>query len=88
MSLQAKFNNTLNDVAYDSDHSIMSTDAFDSESHFDLLGNLNQYGQYTFWKQLNFLLERFDKKKVELTPICRKTPTSFRNGSSDRNQHS
>ena len=86
-SLRAKFNNALNDIAYEMEHSIMSIDACNEEKHFDLLGCLNHYGQFTFWKQFHFLLQEFDKKKVELTPIRCRSVSTHHNGSGDHSFH-
>ena len=83
VSLRTKFNNAINDAAYDRQHSILSVDVCDSEAHFDLLGNLNHMGQFMFWKQVNFLLQEFDRKNVNLAPSRRKS-VSHRNGSGDR----
>ena len=88
VSLRAKFNNALNEVALNAGHSILSIDACDSENHFDLLGNLNHYGQYTYWKQVNYLLENFDKKKVDLLLIHhRSSIVNHHSGSGDRSLH-
>ena len=84
ISLRAKFNNALNDIAYEREYSILSIDACDTENHFDLMGNLNHYGEVTFWKQMNHLLSLFDKKKVELTPIRCRSTSAHRNASGDR----
>ena len=84
VSLRAKFNNALNDLAYDNDLSILSIDNCNSENYFDLLGNLNHMGQYTYWRQMNSLLQQFDKKKVDLAPIRRRSSSGHCNGSGDR----
>ena len=86
VTLRAKFNNSLNEVAAEYDYSILSIDSCDSECHFDLLRKLNHLGQYTFWKQLNYLLQLFNKKKIYLLPIQRRGSSllQHRNGSGDR----
>ena len=87
ISLRSKFNTALNDIAYASDYSIMSIDACNNENHFHLMGNLSQFGEFTFWKQLNHLLSMFDKKKVELVPTHRCSLSAHRHGSGDHTFH-
>ena len=87
VSLRSKFNNALNDIAYDTEHSILSVDSCNSESHYDLLGNLNHFGQCMYWRKVDFLMQEFNKKKVELLPIRHSSLSSHRDGSGDNSAH-
>ena len=87
VSLCSKFYSTLNELAYNAELSILNVYAVETENHFDLLGNLNHFGQFTFWKQVNYLLEHFDKKKEGLEPFSRCSSSQHRNGSGDKLFH-
>ena len=77
VSLRSKFNNVLNNAAINAGCSILNIDACDSGNHFDLMGKLNHFGQFVYWKQMNHILENFDKTKIRLDPkreVCNFQP--------------
>ena len=58
LSLRPKFNNAINNVAYEAGHSIMQIDSCNTVTHFGLMGHLSHLGQFTFWKDVNYQLEK------------------------------
>ena len=68
MSLHSKFNLALDDAALKNDFLIINLEVLQSENQFDRLGQLNTLGKFTFKKEINMLLQEFDKCKVSLMP--------------------
>ena len=67
-ALKAKFNDALNDAVARIDERILTINSCNTSSHFDHLGKLSIKGKYSFWHEINDLLERFDQKAVKLLP--------------------
>ena len=67
VSLRSKFNAALNRVANKFQCSVLDLQSCD-ERHFDLMGKLNQFGMFTYWKELNHYIELFNKKRISLAP--------------------
>ena len=68
LSLRPKFNNAINNAAYEAGHSVMQIDSCNTITHFDLMGHLSHLGQFTFWKDVNYQLEKYDRSKEGLEP--------------------
>ena len=71
VSLRSKFNVVPNEVANEFQCSVLDLQSCD-ERHFDFMGKLNQFGMFTYWKELNHYIELFDKKRISLAPISHK----------------
>ena len=67
-SLRLKFNEILNTVASKFGHLIMNINDCNQEKDFDQQGNPSPQGAGVFWQQVDFLIESFDNKKIELLP--------------------
>ena len=68
VSLRSKFSVVFNEVANEFQCSVLDLQSCD-ECHFDLMGKLNQFGMFTYWKELNHYIKLFDKKMISLAPI-------------------
>ena len=67
-SVRTKFNECLNSAAAEFDQYIMNITACTEKRHFDVLGNLSESGKQVFWRDLDHLLERFDRNDIQLLP--------------------
>ena len=63
-----KFNESLNLAASQNGHRIMNVTTCDRPEHLDNCGNLSEKGKKEFWKEVDFLMERFDRDEIKLLP--------------------
>ena len=61
----AKFNFILQETLANKAGYIMSIDHM-KDCHFDRYGNLNTSGKIHFWKELDYLLKKFDHNELDL----------------------
>ena len=89
LSVRNRFNQALNEVPDDFGLNVLSIESCDSPRFFDNLGGLNQMGKEAYFREINSLLAKFDKKKVKLLPKCYKSSPCHASSSSsfygDRN---
>ena len=83
VSVRSKFNVALNEVANEFQCSVLDLQSCD-ECHFDLMGKLNQFGMFTYWKELNHYIELFDKKRISLAPTTHEHAHKSRSHSAHR----
>ena len=69
--LHAKMNDALNEFANDMGWKIMTMNSCNTLDHFGKWGNLSVRGMYSFWHEMDDLLERLDHDKVKLNPTPR-----------------
>ena len=74
-----QFNKILHEAIGLQDHRVMSIRTCKSPDDFDALGNLSNQGQIKFWKEIDYLLEKFDRNKVKLLPKLHIKSSSSRN---------
>ena len=68
ISLRAKFNDALNEMACNMNLRIMTMNSCNTSNHYDQWGNLSVKGMYSFWYEMDDLLERFNRGKIKLLP--------------------
>ena len=49
-------------------HHILTIEGCKDVTHFDLFGKLSNRGKLAYWKEMDELLEKFDRKKIQLLP--------------------
>ena len=69
MTIRNKFNRGLNEVAKQRNNNyIMVIDSLKDPKHFERNGKLNYWGKLQFWKQVDYLVKQFDRRKTTLHP--------------------
>ena len=68
MGLRIMFNSIMNDAAEHFSFNCLYVEGCNTETLYDWMGNLNDYGKVTFWREVNDLIEKFDSDKVKLEP--------------------
>ena len=66
-----KFNEAMNNTAANHEHYIMNAMSCTRKHHFDICGNLSDAGKSVFWRELDHLMERFDRNEIKLMPNTR-----------------
>ena len=67
-SMRGKFNTILEEETAAAKYHILSILSCNTEDCFDPQGKLSFKGKQKYWLELDDLLERFDKKKIDLLP--------------------
>ena len=67
-SVRTKFNDSINMAAAKHDQYVMNISTCTSKSFFDICGNLSDPGKKVFYRELDHLLERFDRNEIQLLP--------------------
>ena len=69
VNIRNKFNKGLNDMARSrNNHHILYTDLLNPNKHFERNGKLNYWGKMQFWREVDYYIKQFDRKKVSLNP--------------------
>lgn len=76
-SLRMKFNQALAEAAVKQNHRIISIRDCSAFDHFYMQGNLSSKGKLSFWKEIDNLLERFDKGEISLNHIMHHNNNRF-----------
>ena len=63
-----KFNNILDDIAERKKQNHVMNIISLEDAHFDQFGSLNYQGKIQYWKELDFLIKKFDRKEITLSP--------------------
>ena len=66
--LRSKFNDALNSAVAEIDQRILTITSCNSRDHFNYQGNLTVKGRYDYWREIDDLLDRFDRRGVKLLP--------------------
>ena len=70
-----RFNTALNDVICDMRYNhAMVIDTLTEVNHFTQFGNLSQYGQQAYWRELDKVFKKFDRHEVDLKPEVQHQP--------------
>ena len=64
--LRSKFNLALEDACAKQNQRILQIQSCSSIDHFDTQGNLTSSGKLACWKEIDDLLEQFDRGKISL----------------------
>ena len=77
--MRARFNDALNQAVARDNQTIMTINSCNTSSHFSHLGDLSDKGKEDLWLEIDYLLEKYDRKEIKLLPNpgnrCRKLPT-------------
>ena len=88
LSLRNKMNLAIEEVvqARINNHYMLIT-SLEPYRHFNVNGRINQYGMLQFWKELDYQMKMFYRKKIKLTSEDDPNPLSqtSQNSSEDRN---
>ena len=88
LSLHNKMNLAIEEVvqARINNHYMLIT-SLEPYRHFNVNGRINQYGMLQFWKELDYQMKMFYRKKIKLTSEDDPNPLSqtLQNSSEDRN---
>ena len=68
---RTKFNESLNMAAAKFGHYIMNVSTCTRRDDFNVCGNLSEVGKKLFWRELDHLMERFDRNEIHLRPVTR-----------------
>ena len=80
-----KFNDALNEAAAKFDFNIMNVTACTRPDHFEHNGRkLSEAGKNIFWRELDHLLERFDRNEIQLLPSAQVRQNQSGNQDRDR----
>ena len=64
-----KFNKGINDMAWQRhNHHILVIESLQNHQHFERNGKLNYWGKLQFWRELDYHIKQFDRKKATLNP--------------------
>ena len=67
-SCRTKFNEVVNAVAAENGHYIMNVTTCSGPEDYDICHNLSPVGAKHFWRELDHLMERFDRNEIQLLP--------------------
>ena len=79
--LHPKFNDCLNNTVAEIEQKMLTVTACNSRDHFDFHGNLTIKGKYDYWREIDDLLERFDKREIKLLPTPLNLNREYRDSS-------
>ena len=68
ISTRSTFNKILCELLAEHDQRILGVKTCASTDCYDLFGEFNQRGKSYYWREVNDLIEKFDKKKIQLLP--------------------
>ena len=71
-SVKYKFNRILHESIEAQGHRVICIPTCNDAKYFDNHGNLTNVGKINFWREVDDLLERFDRDKVKLLPKLHK----------------
>ena len=66
--LRGKFNDALNTAAAQIDQKMLTITSCNSLDHFNFYGNLSSKGKVEYWKELDELLNKCDRREIKLNP--------------------
>ena len=75
-SVRTKFNESINIAADKYDQKVMNVSICSRPDHFDLCGEVSRKGMVAFWRELDHLVERFDKNEIKLRPTPARPSTT------------
>ena len=66
-----KFNESMNMAVARNEHYIMNVTTCTSKHHFNVCVGLSEAGKKAFWREVNHLMEHFDRNEIQLLPAQR-----------------
>ena len=73
-SFRHRFNDCLNDAVAKISQRILTVNSCNAYEHFDRGGRLSPAGCMIFWKELDDLIDRYERNKVKLLPNLKNPP--------------
>ena len=81
--MRSKFNDCLNAAVAEIDQRMLTITSCNTRDHFDFYGNLSVKGKFEFWREMDELLDRFDRREIKLLPAPQQPNQKKREDNSD-----
>ena len=68
VKIRNKFNKGLNDLAQQrNNHLIIAPESLKDTKHFERAGKLNYWGKIQFWREIDYYVQQYDRRKISLS---------------------